>query len=524
MSEMKIYWGDLHDNVNMHDHHDVSEEQSMRIARSHLDFYGPAYYTAQSASFSATVEGQPVVIGAETWKKPEKIKKQWDRIEELTKQFNEPGRFVTFPAYEWQGDGVSGDHNVVFKNEGGKVYAVNTLTELYGELRGQEAIAIPHHIAYRLGARGKDWEVQDDTLSPFAEIYSVHLSSETDEEICGLRRNTKMGPCAGGQSWQDGLNRGYHIGAICSPDGDGRFPGIYNWGLAAVIAPELTRDAIWDAFQKRHVYGVTGDRIKLDFAVNGALMGDIIQADGSRKIEVAVVGVDEIDRVELLRNGRVIHTAAHQGAWDVPTGRTRFKCRIEAGWGLFEREAGPIPSRRWQGKLTLSDGAEFTGAQPCWTSGEQEMPTLSGSTAQFTIDAPQVDPGMLNVMPHQNAFVFEFDACATDELTVEMDGLTATMPVADLCQHSRILADTETATKTLADIYGIDVAVDERPRKSELFAQRVKIHRAVPEAGYTCAFQLEDDVPLQGESNYRIRVEQRNGQKAWSSPIWVQSK
>ena len=26
---------------------------------------------------------------------------------------------------------------------------------------------------------------------------------------------------------------------------------------------------------------------------------------------------------------------------------------------------------------------------------------------------------------------------------------------------------------------------------------------------------------FRGEVNYRVRVEQRNGQRAWSSPIWV---
>jgi hypothetical protein len=48
-----------------------------------------------------------------------------------------------------------------------------------------------------------------------------------------------------------------------------------------------------------------------------------------------------------------------------------------------------------------------------------------------------------------------------------------------------------------------------------------KIHRVIPEAGYSARLNIEDDMPLKGETNYRIRVEQRNGQRAWSSPIWV---
>jgi hypothetical protein len=523
MPKMNIYWGDLHDNVNQHANWHVSEEQCLKIARAHLDFYAPAYYTSQAKRIPVEAAGQSIGITLETWKTPEKIAEQWARIEELTGRYNEPGRFITFPAYEWQGDGLSGDHNVVFRTEGGAVHMVDTLTELYQKLRGQDAIAIPHHMGYRLGARGKDWHVQDDKISPFVEVFSAHGSSETDEESGGLRRNSKLGPCSGGQSYQDGLDMGYHIGATASPDGEGAYPGIYSWGLAAVLAPELTRDALWNAFLNRRVYGVTGDRIRLDFRINGALMGDCIAAKGARQIEVSVEGLDEIDRIELLRDGRVIHTQAHQGTWSVPSGRSRFKCRIEAGWGMFPQEAGPLPSRRWQGQLTLPSGAAFIDAQPCWLSGEQYAPVLSGTVATFTIDAPQANAATWPVLNKYNSHVFEFEANADDQLQIEMDGLKAVLPVAGLCSHSRVLADSETAVRRLKELYNIDPAANQRPAIAEMFAQRVKIHRAVPEAGYTCSFKMEDDTPLQGEHNYRIRVEQRNGQKAWSSPIWVRS-
>ena len=52
-------------------------------------------------------------------------------------------------------------------------------------------------------------------------------------------------------------------------------------------------------------------------------------------------------------------------------------------------------------------------------------------------------------------------------------------------------------------------------------ARQAKIHRAIPEAGYTTVMELEDDEPLDRETPYRVRVEQRNGRRAWSSPIWV---
>lgn len=54
-------------------------------------------------------------------------------------------------------------------------------------------------------------------------------------------------------------------------------------------------------------------------------------------------------------------------------------------------------------------------------------------------------------------------------------------------------------------------------------AHKAKLHRAVPEPAYTAALEWVDEDPPPGEANYRVRVEQRNGQRAWSSPIWIKS-
>jgi len=45
----------------------------------------------------------------------------------------------------------------------------------------------------------------------------------------------------------------------------------------------------------------------------------------------------------------------------------------------------------------------------------------------------------------------------------------------------------------------------------------------MPEAAYSATLDVDDDEPARGEVHYRARVEQRNGQRAWSSPIWVRA-
>jgi len=522
MTENHVFWGEIHDNVCQFEDCPVTPEQSVALARSHLDFYAPAYYVSASLLVEA-VDGPPGAIGLEGWKSPEKLARQWAQVQEATRAGYEPGAFVTFPGYEWQGDGSSGDHNVIFREEGGEITRVATLTELYAALQGRDAVAIPHHTAYQPGHRGRDWGVHDERLSPFAEIYSVHGSSEADEEWIGLRINAKMGPGVAGGTYQEALERGLHLGAVCSTDGTGLFPGIYGWGLMACLAPELTREALWAAFGERRVYGVTGDRIVMDFRVNGAPMGACIAARGRPELHVAVEGLEALDRIEVLRGSRVIHTHAHQGTWEVPRPgqRSRFRLRIETGWGPFAREAGERAPREWRGTLTLSGGGRVLGWSPCWLIGGQQAPAIDGAVVRFSLLAPQPSPGDAALRRFQNANVFEFEARPEDLLELQIGGLSLRASVGELCRGSRVLWDGPEAERLLRERFGVAVEELERPGLTRLLAHKAKVHRVIPEAGYATSFSLVDDEPLLGETSYRIRVEQRNGQRAWSSPIWV---
>jgi hypothetical protein len=52
-------------------------------------------------------------------------------------------------------------------------------------------------------------------------------------------------------------------------------------------------------------------------------------------------------------------------------------------------------------------------------------------------------------------------------------------------------------------------------------AYKIKVHKAVPEAGYTARLRFTDAKPRRGRNFYYVRVSQLNGQYAWSSPVWV---
>ena len=123
-----------------------------------------------------------------------------------------------FPGYEWQGNGSDGDHNVFFPTTAGEMLHPMTYAELRDALKPSGAIAIPHHVAYQPGSRGKNWATHDPEFSPFAEIYSSHGCSENDDGPIGMERHEHMGPRTSVTCYEAGLDRGIEVGCIASGD------------------------------------------------------------------------------------------------------------------------------------------------------------------------------------------------------------------------------------------------------------------------------------------------------------------
>ena len=199
MTEATLFWGETHDNTHQFAEAGGDMSEVLANASSHLDFYAAAYYTACSDAFrpgghAHEMKGRQSLI-LEGWKSSKRLEREWNEVVEAVEAACRTGEFVTFPGYEWQGDGSSGDHNVFSPRMDLPVFRVDTLSELYAALRewGGEAMVVPHHTAYRVGLRGKDWSAHDPEYTRFAEIYSIHGCSETDEEWIGLRANSHLG-------------------------------------------------------------------------------------------------------------------------------------------------------------------------------------------------------------------------------------------------------------------------------------------------------------------------------------------
>ena len=243
----------------------------------------------------------------------------WDHIRELTRRFHQPGRFVTILGYEWT-HWVHGHRHVLYFSDDGELYSsvdpdYDTPKELWQALRGQRAMTIAHHSAG--GPIATDWSIAPDPeLEPVTEIVSVHGSSEALDSPRVIHK-----PVAG-NFVRDALARGYRLGFLGSSDGHDGHPGLGHLaspaggGLAAILAEELTREAVYEALRARRVYATNGPRILLRVSFAGYPMGsDVPAADraagnlpglGPDTLVARVIAPGALERIDIVRSGGVI--------------------------------------------------------------------------------------------------------------------------------------------------------------------------------------------------------------------------
>ncbi len=359
----RTWWGDLHSHTE-HSFDGVGSDVFDYARRvSGLDFHAMTDHSSGPAR-----EGFTRGLGPHVWQE----------YTAATDAHHAPGEFVTLHAYEASFPAPWGHHNVYFRGAPGPLLSPGqvTLPELWAALTAGEALTIPHHT--NKFPQPLAWDAHDPALRRNFEIYSAHGLSEAydpghplafeQSEFTNRSTSARTGISA-----QDAWMQGLRLGTIAASDDHRSQPGKPHWGLAAVRAPALTREAIFDALHARRTYGTTGQRILLDFRVNDAPMGSEIALAaplpepcagtspecGERaaataalapRFDVTAHGTDVIEQVEILRYSepdggfRVIHDL-QPDALDFTWSGRDVGFRDDAIYYLRLRQRSPVRGR-----------------------------------------------------------------------------------------------------------------------------------------------------------------------------------
>jgi len=412
----------------------------------------------------------------------------WEKINKVTSEFYEPGKFVTFPGYEWSGNTpVGGDRNVFFASEGGHIsrssleqipgrkskYKVSyTAEELFRNLKKQQG---PEPFVFaHVGGRYADLSMHHPELESAVEIHSVWGTFE----------------------WflKDALQRGYRIGVVANSDGHkcdpgAAYPGNSKFstpgGLTCVLAEKLDRESILKAIKARHCYATSNARILIDLRVDltdrSAIMGDVIEIEGGEEptLCLRLVGTAPIQRVDIFNGTNIIKTVRTYGEKELGQ-------RYKIVWN-GARVRGQDRVLRWDGGLTVEGNAIdkavpinfYNPDHPLKRDNRQKLAWKSFTTGTAK--------GVLLTLEKPAVGIIHFDTGAA-KLDIDLKTIGLEPEIWELGELEK------------------SVRIDRLPNKknpSEFFFK----------------FELAD--LKDGDNPIFIRLTQEDGQKAWSSPLYL---
>ncbi len=427
----------------------------------------------------------------------------WNDLNRLTERFNEPGRFITVPGYEWSGNtGMGGDRNVFFFAEdrpirhssrilipeSGGVPDCFTTADLFRALAGENAVVIAH-----VGGRYADIRMAHD--GRLERAVEVHSTWGTFEWLL-----------------HDAFDCGYRVGVVChSDDHKGRpgatRPGASHFGaiggLTCYLMPELSRAALFTALRQRHHYGTTGTRLFLSVtgrfaapvllydedpalgptatsAVTLVHMGDIIRpGDQSMELEIDAIGHAPLERIDVFYGKELVHTVRSPNH-DAPSRRIRVM------WEGAEYR-GRGREVLWRGALRI-EGNQFSQAAPV-NFLNPENP-LEEPVAGKALTWRSVTTGNMAGID-----LWMQDAHA-GEILLETNHGGGRFPLAD-------------------------IGCDDIVLPAGGLGRRIRLFRLPEQLPYRLT--LRQPVPYSGPRDLPVyaRVTQADGHQAWSSPIYL---
>ncbi len=496
------YFGDLHTHCRISYGHGPLED-ALKNAEEQLDFCSVTGH-AHWPDMPAPDERIQYIIDFHK-EGFARLKAGWLKILETLKAHDRAGKTIIFPGFEIHMNS-DGDRTIFYKELAGEILYADSLPDLYNRLNalnaaGNDVMSFPHHIAYRRGTRGINWETFAPEIEQNVELISMHGCSETSENTRPFLHSM------GGSDWEStvqyGLAAGKIFGFLGCTDHHSGHPGSYGHGATGVWAESKTRDALWNAIRARRTYAITGDRIALKFSINGNPMGSVLQNSGAREIEFDVSAGGAIDYVDIVKNNQIFRRFSECDVKPAPAGKIiRTKLYLELGWGErkkitpwevdFGISAGKILNvePRFRGREVVSPVEQTGGESEYYTSHWEK----TGERSVHFVTKSEANPN--NMTPATQGMCIEVEMPVNENIVANINGQKETIPL------QRLIAGAHTGH--LGDIDSPCYRFSRAPLPHELNYQFT-----VQDSGGAGDF-------------YYLRARQKNDQWAWSSPVFFE--
>ena len=428
----------------------------------------------------------------------------WNELNRLTAEFNEDGRFIIFPGYEWSGNtGLGGDRNVLFAREGRTIRRshhalvedlsdaqtdAHTANDLFNALQDEDCVVFAH-----IGGRYADINISHDVR--IERSVEVHSDWGTFEWLL-----------------HDAFDQGYRVGILANSDGHkGRHgashPGASLFGayggLSCLLSKALTRQDVFEALRNRKHYATTGSRMYLAVQVHvpgeanvytdapvmgGAIshstdtltMGDIASYSGpTANLQFDLRAASPIERIDVLNGREIVHSI-------LPELLERTSRRVRILWEGSEYR-GRGRQTIWDGSLSVEGNAIQRVIPINWWNLDKPLTTIDSTHLKWEylttggyggieiwLDSPS--GGTVSISTALVKATIDIDQIGREEIALEAGGLS----------------------------------------------RRVRIFR-LPESNSCSSIVQSVEIPLvkDRDNPLYVRVRTEDGHLCWSSPVYL---
>lgn len=461
----QLYWGDLH-------RHSLVSRCTSGDEPSLEDFYRYAWDVDEYDFWAVTDHAENSTAY------------QWWSIQKIADLLHVPGRFVPLYGFEWT-SAAHGHQNVIYGDvaRGAPIFSAfaegsTTPDGLWRGLAdhpGFPAITIPHHPGSAMVHN--DWDYHDPRFSRLVEVFQA-CRGNYESESCF--RQYADGT-ATGTFMLDGLRRGHRFGLVASSDHG------HGASYVAVLARSLTRADVFDALWSRRTCAATTRGVVSVLRLGPHLMGSEIDWAGPRPLRVHARGYAELARVDILRDGRVVHVV--RGEPPLAPGRRRVDLRVE--WGQADT------TTRWDGQLSVS-------------AGRLVLPTHVGPEV-VTMDERSLG------WEHVTYSFGEPYGAQRGGVEVSVVGTADTEVRIDVAGRSIRIGLDELADRLARGPF----VPEETSERAGTLALAPAVGALLGLGVRELDVSFDDDDDLTDTAFYYARAFQTDGEVAWSSPVWV---
>jgi hypothetical protein len=476
--ENHIYWGDLHGHCEFADGQG-SPEAYFQFGRddARLDFLCLSEHDVFLDDF------------------------KWKHLQDCLARYEEESSFVPLLAYEWTAPpGLGGHHNVYFRKGDGEIvglHKAHNLGSLFEALKhlndDGDVLVIPH--AHQIG----DWKQADAELVAGVEIVSQHGAFEWF-----------------GQRY---LDSGHHVGFVGGSDNHQGHPGYSSAsptivesknGLTGALAPALNSEKVFSAIRNRSVYATTGERILVDFSIDGTGMGGSIPKEGPHKIHVAIAGTSALNQIDIIRGDRTIFSRN----FSATLGQSNVLRVVFNSPSSVVGHDNPRGYRIWKGWLDFGrDLIQEVDSSHLFNFHMEYAEIQEGGRSRVDFE--------VHTRGQSDAIFLKLDELSSsDVITMHLE---ETVESAD----SRFIRARDTMESIQFELPALELV--NGPVSKEIYTGSycdvVQLDVLDPNGEWDAEFVFEDVEEIAADGvHYRLRVEQIDGAIAWSSPIAITSK